>query len=259
MDQWFRLAIFDPFVVSGTCAVLMLICLKAGYGRRRKEPGTGKHGSALIDEASLAILGLLLAFSFAAAYSKLDTRNSKIVDDANALRTLYFRCQLLPEPQREQLQALVIDSIRQRLVLCHSRPNAEGLLQLDVRIRATEGQMVTAIRRVGQEAQTAELAAGLMDACDAAVSAHEARIAAASDHVPLPVIILQVLVAAISAYLLGRSEGESGRLRRRNFTLIIVVSAIMHVTLDLEQPLRGFIQSNQEPIVRLASSLNVSS
>ncbi len=119
--------------------------------------------------------------------------------------------------------------------------------------------MVSIIRRLGQDEKTAGVASGLMDACFAVVATHEARIAAGMDHVPLPVIILQVLVATISAYLLGRSEGESGRLRRRNITLIMVVSAIMFVTLDLEQPLRGFIQSNQVPIVRLAKSLNIAS
>lgn len=257
MDQWFRLVIFDPFAVAALCAISMLVCLWMGFRQGRRHPEGRSHGSALIDEACLAILGLLLAFCFAAAYGKLDTRDERIVADANALRTLHFRCQSLPQPQREQLQPLVIESVRQRLIISEGKLDAPGLRAMDGRIRVTEGEILALVSRFAQDSQTADLGASLVDACLELVESHEARLAAAMDHIPMSVIALMIFVASISAYLMGRSEAETGRLRRRTVMLILIVSAIVQVTMDLEQPLRGFIQSDQSPIIRLAQNMGV--
>lgn len=257
MDQWYRLVIFDPFAVAVACAVSMLICLRVGFWRGRRQPEGRSHGSALIDEACLAILGLLLAFCFAAAYGKLDTRDERIVADANAMRSLYFRCQSLPELERGQLQPLVIESVRQRLLISERKVDVTGLQALDDRIRATEAEIQAIVSRIAQDSRTADIGASLVDACIALVESHEARLAAGMDHIPFSVIALMIFVASISAYLMGRSEAEAGRLRRRTVTLILIVSAIVQVTMDLEQPLRGFILSDQSPIIRLAQNMGV--
>jgi hypothetical protein len=264
MIQWLTIAIFDPFVVAGVCAVMMLLTLKLGYRHRRRRPEARDSGSALIDESCLAILGLLLAFSFAAAYSKLDTRNAKVVEDANAIRSLHFLSQLLPEPYREQLQSLVLDSVRLRVLLIDSRISLRNSMTevpefkvLDARASANEMQMLAVITRLAQDRELTDLAPPLMDAWNDVVACHESRIAVGIDHIPLPVILLLIFVASTSAYLLGRSEAESGKLRRRTVTLVLIVSAIVYVTMDLEQPLRGFIRTNQVPILRLAESLGV--
>jgi len=259
MDQWFRLVIFDPFAVAGTCAVSMLVCLSIGYRRGRRIAPGHAHGSALIDEACLAILGLLLAFCFAAAYSKLDARNQRIVDDTNAIRTLHFRCQALPEPQRGQLQSLINDAVRHRMTIVEQFLSASSLQAVDDQARSGEKEMLTLIARFAQDGQTAELGGSLLDGCHDVVVSHEARLAAALDHVPIPVIALLILVASISAYLMGQTEGEAGRLRWRTVTLILIVAAIVQVTMDLEQPLRGFIQSDQTSIIRLAESMGLAS
>lgn len=257
MNQWFQLSFYDPFMVAGTCAVLMFSCLHYGFRRGLKQTENRGHGSALIDEACLAILGLLLAFCFAAAYGKLDTRNEKIFDDANALRVLHFRCQLLPDKYREKLQPLILDAVQKRVSLVKLEPTIENARAIDSRLRINEADMVAIIEKIARDESTKDLAALLMDACNDTIMGHEARLAAVVSHVPMPVIALLILVASISTYLIGRAEALTGRLRRRTITLVLIVSAIVYVTLDLEQPLGGFIRTNHAPIMRLAESMGI--
>lgn len=257
MSQWFQVSFYDPFMVAGICAVLMFFSLHYGFRSGLKQTESRGHGSALIDEACLAILGLLLAFCFAAAYGKLDTRNEKIFEDANALRVLHFRCQLLPDKHREKLQPLVFDAVRERVSLVNMEPTIENARALDTRLRAHEAAMVAVVEKIARDESTKDVAASLMDACNDTIMGHEARLAAVVNHVPMPVIALLILVASISTYLIGRAEAESGRLRRRTITLVLIVSAIVHVTLDLEQPLGGFIRTNHAPTMRLAEIMGI--
>jgi len=68
-------------------------------GRRRDAPGRPLQG------AILGLLGLLLAFSFAAAGARFLERQDLIVQEANAIGTAYLRADLLDELYRSELRA----------------------------------------------------------------------------------------------------------------------------------------------------------
>ena len=230
----------------------------AYHWHRRHAGERGQDGgSNFLDEATLAILGLLLAFTFAAAYSKYDNRNAKIAEDAGFLRTFYYRCELLPEQWRRELLPLARQSVEYRLELLKPDFGLEKFPALDAKGRATEKQTIEVIKRMNQDKDAASLSGPVTDACLAAISAHETRISAGKDHVPMPVVALLVLVASISAFLLGRSQAYAGRTRRTTITLIILVCAIIYVTMDLETPLSGLIQTDQSPILRLAEVIGI--
>jgi hypothetical protein len=260
MFEQFSYIILQPWVVGALCAVFMLASWQIAYRLRSRAVAMGEaqeSGGVLIDEACLAILGLLLAFTFAAAYSKYDNRNSKAADDANALRTLHVRCELLPDPWRRELAPLVREAVQERLVPLKPGFDAKSIPALFARAHGNRAQMLEVIKRMNQDKDAASLSGPILDACCAAIASQEARVAAAMDHVPLPVIGLLVLVAAISAILLGRSQALVGRPRLTTVTLILMVSAIVYITLDLELPLRGLIRTNQTPIIRLAENMGI--
>ncbi len=250
----------EPGVVAAGCAVLMLAAWQIAFRQCRQKQATGEaqeSGGVLIDEACLAILGLLLAFTFASAYTKYDNRNAKVADDAGVLRALYHRCDLLPEPWRAELIPLVRQAIGQRLFILRPGFKPADFPALDAQGHDTENRMLVVIKRMSLDKDASSLAGQVADACYAVAASHEARLAAAKDQVPLPVVALLILVASISTFLLGRSQAIVGRIRRTTITLVLMVAAIVYVTLDLESPLRGFIQTDQSPIIRLAESLGI--
>src|SRR5262245_64828837 len=96
-------------VVAGLFVGLML-CVEAGYeiGRRRwaRAPQGAGAGSAAVEVAVFGLLGLLLAFTFAGAASRFDTRRALAVEEANDIGTAWLRLDLLPAEDQPALRDL---------------------------------------------------------------------------------------------------------------------------------------------------------
>ena len=91
--------------------VLIVVALEAGYrlGIRRRER-TDELSRAhihLTETSTLALLALLLAFSFSAALQRFDSRSDQVVDEVNAIGTLWLRTDLLPPQVRDDVRRLM--------------------------------------------------------------------------------------------------------------------------------------------------------
>ena len=102
----------NEFVVALLCFVALVALGECGYwlGRRRlaRANAAAKNGESgmtteatnahlgEVQTATLAVLGLLLAFSFSMAVSRFDTRKQGLVEEANAIGTAYLRVRIAP-------------------------------------------------------------------------------------------------------------------------------------------------------------------
>src|SRR6266550_1507792 len=103
-------ALVSPFIVVGLF-VAILICLEIGrqIGRWREESAGSAFGA--MENAVFALMGLLIAFTFSGAASRLDARRRLITEETNAIGTAYLRIDLLPSARQEALR----ESFRQYL------------------------------------------------------------------------------------------------------------------------------------------------
>jgi hypothetical protein len=88
-------------------------------------------------------------------------------------------------------------------------------------------------------------------------SSHASRMAALRDRLAPSIVLLLFLAAILSLVLVGRQQealGERGHLGTIGF--IVLVSMVVWVTLDLNQPHRGWITVSQEPMQRLLSGMD---
>jgi type IV secretory pathway TrbF-like protein len=94
-------------VLAGLLA-LLLASMEFGYraGRRavREHEAPGSPQVSAIQGALLGLLGLLLAFSFAAAGGRFLERQDQIVLEANAIGGATLRADLLDEPYASNLR-----------------------------------------------------------------------------------------------------------------------------------------------------------
>ena len=65
--------------------------------------------------AILAILGLLLAFSFGDALSLTQTRTGATIKEAAALNTVFLRADYLPDPGRTDLKTAILNYTKTRI------------------------------------------------------------------------------------------------------------------------------------------------
>src|SRR5262245_32970090 len=102
-----------PSATSEVSLALLLgmwLCYELGRweGRRelRRDPDRFKTGTGVIEAAVFGLLGLLLAFAFAGAAGRLDTRRQQIAQEANAVGTAWLRLDLLPQSHQPSLRDL---------------------------------------------------------------------------------------------------------------------------------------------------------
>jgi hypothetical protein len=101
------------------------------------------------------------------------------------------------------------------------------------------------------------IAVPLTNALNAVTSSHAERLAAIRDRLPAIIVVLLLLSAVVSAMLVGREQGVAEeRDLAGTISFIFLVSCIIFVTLDLNQPDRGFLSVDQEPMQRLLSTMS---
>src|SRR5271169_5759218 len=108
----------DSWLVALALAPAMFAAWKFGrwHGQRRRAE-SGEVPVSKFEDASLALLGLLIGFTFSMAIVKHDQRRLMVVADSNAIGDFYTCASLLNEPVRTKLQAVLHSYTKLRLEL----------------------------------------------------------------------------------------------------------------------------------------------
>ncbi len=77
--------------------------------------------------ATLGLLALLLAFTFGMSVNRYNDRQDHLLDEVNMLDTTYLRSELIAEPFRNQVEALLRDYVEIR---AHVISDSNNLLQM---------------------------------------------------------------------------------------------------------------------------------
>ena len=199
----------------------------------------------------LALLSLLLAFSFGMSLNKHDNRRDMVLADANSIGDFYTCVSVLNEPPRSELIQLIREYVELRLKIGDSsHPEAELRVALP-RFQTMQIQM----RELVSEAMKKEdptLGATLLSSLNRVQNSQSARLAAVKDRLPPEIIVLLFVSAIVSTILVGREQGIAARVELGGtLGFILVVVLTISVILDLNQPARGLVSVSQEPIREL--------
>jgi hypothetical protein len=229
---------------------LLLVMLAAQHmgrrlGRRRFE----KFGDEVItsggtiDAAVFGLLGLLIAFTFTGASARYDARRLLVVDQVNALSTAWSRLDLLPGDERDEARQLLrryIDALYEASV--NTGDDAAVAAFVD-EARDVEHELwqfaVDAAKRAGQTHFFSVMLPSLNEAFDLSNS----RLSATRIHVQVEVVVFLCLLAALSAFLVGHSQGASLRgSPMHSLMYCVLMSVALYVILDFEFPSFGLIR-----------------
>ena len=244
-------------VEDGTLAVGLLLILFAalefGYWAGGRE-ARGAHPVAggqigTIQGAVLGLLGLLLAFSFAAAATRFIERQDLITQEANAIGTAYLRADLLEPPQRAELRAALRRYTEHRVTASRrlsAVPHPDVLAEVE-RLHADIWRAASA----GVVARPAVTVA-VLDPVNEVIGLHTTRLAAGRKHLPLPVTLLLVTCSMLAIGVIGYANGlGSERVSPLAIPLAILIGAALWITIDLDHPRAGLIQLSDAPLADL--------
>jgi hypothetical protein len=225
---------------------LMLLALELGYraGRRAQDAGASrKAGTGVVQASVFGLLGLMLAFAYGGAATRLQVRRQQIVEEANAIGTAYLRISLLPREKQSALREKFRVYLDTRLSVYRALPDiAKAEAQL---ARAAEMQLAiwedAIIATAGPGNERAVLL--FLPAVNSMIDITTARTVAGKTHIPTIALILLIGLAVLSAVLAGYAMSDA---TPRNWLHMIgfalVISLTVYVILDLEYPRIGLIR-----------------
>jgi hypothetical protein len=214
----------------------------------------GEQQGSKFDDASLAFVGLLLAFTFGMSLAKHDHRRDMVVADSNAIGDFYTCTSMIKEPVRTKLRTVIREYLLLRVEIGHKRIDHAALEELVQRSQQMQAQMTDLTAEAVNEGTP--IAVPLTTTLNDLTSNHAARLAAAQDRLPSSIVLLLFVSAVMSTMLVGREQGLASRIEvAGTLTYILLVTLAVYVTLDLNQPQIGMVTVSQEPLQRLLSTM----
>ena len=229
----------------------LVVALEAGFREgRRAGPVKGSGSQVMsIQAAALGLLGLLLAFTFAAAGTRFLERQDLIVREANAIGTSVLRADVLGEPYGSELRAALDEYTEHRIALSANQKGAWDPAAL-VEIERMHARIWSAAR-AGVSARP-EMALLVLPPINEVIDLHAIRVNAAIKHVPWLVLALLAACSLSAVAMIGYGCGlEGSRYLPMTLTLAFLIAGALWITIDLDHPRRGLLRLNDAALQAL--------
>ncbi|MEE4317514.1 MAG: hypothetical protein V2I74_11095 [Erythrobacter sp.] len=228
----------------------MVISAVAGLAARRLpalvfDRTEGEANDAFIVSAVLGLLALLLGFTFSLALSRYEDRREMVLQEANAIGTAYLRAQLIDEPQRARVSAILVEYADNRLALAgriddrfeqRMAKNDQLLVELWAHTARTP-------ETSGANPVTSLFIASVNEVIDLDAARKNARAAKVPSAVYAVLMIYMMATAAFLGYSL---VGMSTRIAAVGLFLLFSISMLLIV--DIDRPLVGMLREQQKPM-----------
>jgi hypothetical protein len=239
----------------------MVVLLEAGrrLGVRRRARNADNSGFGPAESAIFALFGLLIAFTFAGAASRFDSRRMLIADEANAIGTAYLRLDLLAADDQAAMRPQFRDYLDSRLEIYRRLPDlAAALAELKRSGDLQTGIWARALTATRQPAAHPNAAMLLIPALNQMFDVTTTRTMAARTHPPLVIYYVLFVLGLGCALLAGHAMADVKSwswLHAVGFAVAIAMAT--YVIVDLEYPRTGFIRlaAYDQVLVELRESM----
>jgi hypothetical protein len=234
----------------------LLLCAAALLGRwlrgRFDKTESDSQSDGYLLSAALALLGLLIAFTFSLAVSRYDARRMMVVEEGNAISTAWLRAALIDGPEGDALRAALRRYADIRLLL----PEVDR--RDDVETATDEAQALVWRRlKVALPAVQPPIGATIVTATtemfDSAARRKAERRARIPGRVLDVVSLYAVMSAGIVGYVLGRKEDRHLAVMA---ILFLLLTLAMTLILDLDRPWSGGITISPQPMIDARAAMD---
>jgi hypothetical protein len=245
----------DTWLLALIFASAMFASWALGWRRGRSQgPPSGEDPELKFIDASVAVLALLLAFTFAMALGRHDQRRLAVVAESNAIGDFYTCASLLREPYRAKLENAIRDYGKFQLDTSSGRLTEASEKLASDRCLEMQGHMTAIVA----EAISADpsLTLALANTLNNVTSTNASRLAMYQEKLPWSIILVLLLSAIIPAFLIGEKQGLSHKVHFSGpSAFVMLVTLVILVTLDLNEPRHGLIRVSQGSLERVIQSM----
>ena len=236
----FPLAVFVGFKIGS------LERRRLGY---EKLPADQLPGATSLG-AMLALLGLLLGFAFNSAINWREDRQSELVQEANAISTAFLTASLLTGQNRTALQEKILAYGKTRLATEDDIDTVEAWRSFLTRTMQAQAAIWPTAEIILSETTSDPIRVTVVNSLTHMFDAHNLRIAAAAQHIPIPAKLMLSIAAFAALTIVGNRSALHGRsLTWRTFALALLLAVVILVIFDLDRSLEGTMRINPDTII----------
>jgi hypothetical protein len=237
--------------------LLVLASVEVGYrlGRRRharaQDEKEGPVGA--IVGSALGLLAFLLGFTYSFAGGRMDARRVALLEEANAVGTTYLRADMLPEPHRAEVRALLREYVDVRLAVVKTKDLATGIARTNEIQQALWSHAVA----VGRASPESEIFSLFIDSLNQTIDAHARRAQAVRTRVSVAVggVLFGLALLGFSAQGYHNGLAETQR-SPAIVTLAIAFSMVIWLVANLDRPTEGVVQLSQQPMIDVQAMMH---
>ena len=245
--------LLDPIPIGLLFVLFMVVtfaCYEVGFrvGRwwQDRMPGEQEGPTDMLVGSLLALMAFMLAVTMGMASDQFDARRGNVLEEANAIGTLYLHADYLPEAAVGQMRELVREYLPLRIA--DDQATVQANIQRSVAMHAEMWALVASAARSGH---SPDLVSALGDSLSQLVALNETRIVAGMyARVPETVLLLLLAGSALSLGMVGYSAG----LRRRRsilsaLVMVVTLGVVLMIVIDLDRPQDGLINVSQQALL----------
>ena len=247
-------------ILSGIIFVGTVVSVEIGYrwGLRDAQHSVrlSHEGVTSVEASAYALLGLLLAFSFAGATNRLEGKRQVIVDEANAIGTAYLRVDVLPAEAQPPIRAQFKRLVDARIA-AHEHRNDRAQADRDLAVMASAQEQIWAMA-VAASAGSSTVSFLVLPSLNTMIDLATLRRVALQYQLPGLIVGLLIGASILSGLLAGYAMSK--RMRRswfHVFAYALLLAMTIYTVLDLDQARAGLINIDvsYQPLFELRQAM----
>jgi hypothetical protein len=247
-------------ILSAAILVGTIVSVEVGYrwGLRdaRRSARLTHEGVTSVEASAYALLGLLLAFSFAGATNRLENKRQVIVDEANAIGTAYLRVDVLPPESQPAIRRQFKQLVDARIA-AHEHRNDQAQADRDLAVMAEAQEQIWAMA-VAASAGSSTASFLALPPLNTMIDLAAARRVTLQYHLPALIVTLLVGASVLSGLLAGYAMSK--RMRRswfHVFAYALLLAMTIYTVLDLDYARAGLINIDvsYQPLFELRQAM----
>ena len=251
-------ALVSPFIVVGLfVAILIFLEIGRQIGRWREESAGSAFGA--MENAVFGLMGLLIAFTFSGAASRLDARRRLITEETNAIGTAYLRLDLLPSTTQEALRESFRQYLDARLAFYSKLGDPTAARAEMSRFAALQREIWSLAIKACREAPSPLTTNLVMPSLNTMFDIATTRGVALQMHPPPIIFVLLGVLPLICSLLAGfDAAARKSRSLMHMLGFAAVLAITVYVIFDYEYPRFGLIREDatDRVLVELRQGMN---
>ena len=225
------------------CAALLVLIeagRRAGRARLELDPEKGLSGLGPIEGSVLGLFGLLLAFSFGGGVSRFNERTVLVINESNAVGTVWLRMDGLPAADQPAIRKSFRDYVNARV---ETQAVDDETKVLEDRLYQLKDQLWKGIQAVYKRDGYTSSGNFLMASLNDLFEIGDKRLAYRRYHMPIAVFIFLLALGLVGGLMAGMAlAGAKNRNWLYPVGFALINGLTIYLIIDIEYPRHGLIR-----------------